>query len=245
MAPIVMIKKVGAKQMVDNKSLPKTKTVWGLTVEEIEFCAIGFMLLSFVVLIIGFLYVLLNISRYMKVMGRLSQLWIPIPLFVWSFIPSGVGIYGICSENLILLMVFIGLDIISLSLYLWITIAVDFMRIGATIIFLVLAIQLLLSVLFLHNLWLHKQLFKKVLDKLPKQQSANDLIMGSSIVLANIESDINNKDETKLTIIPLTPTNQNDSIDDNQKIRKSNDKDMKDGNSGDNKPLMKINETNK
>ena len=115
---------------VFGNNLPKTKTVWGLTKEEIEFCANLFQELSLVVAIIGFIYVAIALKHWIKSTGSASAFTIALVLFVLSLIPMSFGVYGVNYENRTALILFAILDVFSLFVYLFATINWTFLVIG-------------------------------------------------------------------------------------------------------------------
>ena len=122
-------KKRGYSTFLDS-NLPKTKTVWGLNKEEIEFCAYLFQALALLILFIDLIYVGLGLRAKFGSTGNTSQITIPLLLLILSLIPSGFGFYGVIYENKISLIVFISLDVFSLFIYLFVVINWTFLLIG-------------------------------------------------------------------------------------------------------------------
>ena len=86
------------------RDLPPTKTVWGLTKEEIEMCSYLFQLLAVLNLIIGFL----DFSAHVVASNNdKTHTYLSLALFTLSIIPMSLGLYGVYKENVWSLVLFL------------------------------------------------------------------------------------------------------------------------------------------
>jgi len=99
-----------------NDGLPKTKTVWGLTKEEIEFYAIFFKVVAIIAFATSFIVITFYLIQLIINASNTVDL-VPVAIFFFSSITSSVGIYGITYERIKFLASFAILDFLCIIVF--------------------------------------------------------------------------------------------------------------------------------
>lgn len=101
---------------ITNDSLPQTKTVWGLTKEEIEFYAIFFKVVAIISLIISALIIPIYLILLIILKKGVEDL-VPVLIYFISCITWSLGIHGITFERKTFLLAFAIMDFLCIIFF--------------------------------------------------------------------------------------------------------------------------------
>jgi hypothetical protein len=101
---------------ITNDSLPQTKTVWGLTKEEIEFYAIFFKVVAIISLIISALIIPIYLILLIILKKGREDL-VPVLIYFISCITWSLGIHGITFERKAFLLAFAIMDFLCIIFF--------------------------------------------------------------------------------------------------------------------------------
>lgn len=171
------------------RDLSPTKTVWGLTKEEIEMSAYLFQLLAILIVLIGFLDFFAH-----SVLTLDKTHWLAsFSLFISSIIPMSLGFYGVCKEHIWGLILYLLISAGMFFAYMMVAVYERFptgmlfvivlrhfliglrWHLALILIMLMLVIQLIISVMLILMLFKHNEIFKK---EIKGSDHSSELITG-------------------------------------------------------------------